>query len=37
MNIDFNKIVSGAYQLSIVTYGLAPKRPVSQKTSTGKG
>jgi phosphate transport system substrate-binding protein len=25
LDIDFNKVVSGAYQLSIVTYGLAPK------------
>lgn len=37
ITIDFNKVVSGAYQLSIVTYGLAPKRPASQKVSTGKG
>jgi len=37
ISIDFNKIVSGAYQLSIVTYGLATKRPASQKVSTGKG
>lgn len=37
MSIDFTKVVSGAYQLSIVTYGLAPKRPASQKVSTGKG
>ena len=35
ITIDFNKVVSGAYQLSIVTYGLAPKRPASQKVSTG--
>ena len=25
LNIDFTKVVSGAYQLSIVTYGLAPR------------
>lgn len=25
MNIDFTKVVPGAYQLSIVTYGLAPR------------
>jgi phosphate transport system substrate-binding protein len=37
ITIDFTKVISGAYQLSIVTYGLAPKRPVSQKVSTGKG
>ena len=37
LNIDFTKVVTGAYQLSIVTYGLAPKRPASQKISTGKG
>jgi len=37
ITIDFNKTVSGAYQLSIITYGLAPKRPDSQKTSSGKG
>lgn len=37
LNIDFTKVVSGAYQLSIVTYGLAPKRPASQKVSTGQG
>jgi phosphate transport system substrate-binding protein len=37
ISIDFNKVVSGAYQLSIVTYGLAPKRSASQKVSTGKG
>lgn len=37
ININFNKVVSGAYQLSIVTYGLAPKRPASQKVSTGRG
>jgi phosphate transport system substrate-binding protein len=37
ISIDFNKVVSGAYQLSIVTYGLATKRPASQKVSTGKG
>ena len=37
MNIDFNKVVTGAYQLSIITYGLAPKRPASQKVSTGTG
>jgi phosphate transport system substrate-binding protein len=37
INIDFKKVISGAYQLSIVTYGLAPKRPASQKVSTGKG
>jgi phosphate transport system substrate-binding protein len=29
--IDFNKVVSGAYQLSIVTYGIAPRF-----TGTGK-
>lgn len=37
MTIDFNKVIPGAYQLSIVTYGLAPKRTLSQKVSTGKG
>lgn len=37
LNIDFTKKVTGAYQLSIVTYGLAPKRPASQKVSTGQG
>ena len=37
LNIDFNKVVSGAYQLSIVTYGLAPKRPTTVKVSTGTG
>lgn len=37
ITINFNKVVTGAYQLSIVTYGLAPKRPASQKVSTGKG
>ena len=37
ISIDFKKVVPGAYQLSIVTYGLAPKRPASQKVSTGKG
>jgi len=36
LNIDFTKVVSGAYQLSIVTYGLAPKR-TSGTTSVGKG
>jgi len=37
LNIDFTKVVPGAYQLSIVTYGLAPKRATDQKVSTGKG
>lgn len=37
MTIDFTKVVPGAYQLSIITYGLAPKRPASQRISTGKG
>jgi phosphate transport system substrate-binding protein len=37
VSINFNKVVTGAYQLSILTYGLAPKRPVSQKVSTGRG
>jgi phosphate transport system substrate-binding protein len=37
MSIDFKKVVSGAYQLSIVTYGLAPKRPANQKVSVGTG
>jgi phosphate transport system substrate-binding protein len=37
VSLNFTKVVSGAYQLSILTYGLAPKRPVSQKVSTGKG
>lgn len=37
MSIDFTRVIPGAYQLSIVTYGLAPKRPASQRISTGKG
>ena len=37
MTLDFTKVIPGAYQLSIVTYGLAPKRPSSQRVSTGKG
>lgn len=37
VTLNFTKVISGAYQLSILTYGLAPKRPVSQKVSTGKG
>jgi phosphate transport system substrate-binding protein len=37
ISINFKKVIPGAYQLSIVTYGLAPKRPASQKVSTGKG
>jgi len=37
ISIDFTKVIPGAYQLSIVTYGLASKRPASQKASTGKG
>lgn len=37
ITLDFTKVVPGAYQLSIVTYGLAPKRASSQKVSTGKG
>jgi len=37
VSINFNKVVTGAYQLSILTYGLAPKRPASQKVSTGTG
>jgi len=37
ISINFKKVVPGAYQLSIVTYGLAPKRPASQKVSNGKG
>ena len=37
ITINFKKVVPGAYQLSIVTYGLAPKRPASQKVSSGKG
>jgi hypothetical protein len=37
ISIDFNKVVSGAYQLSIVTYGLATKRSASQKVSIGTG
>jgi phosphate transport system substrate-binding protein len=37
VSLNFTKVVSGAYQLSILTYGLAPKRPASQKVSTGKG
>ena len=37
ITIDFTKVIPGAYQFSIVTYGLAPKRPASQKVSTGKG
>ncbi len=36
LNIDFTKVISGAYQLSIITYGLAPKR-TSGTTSVGKG
>ncbi len=31
LNIDFTKVISGAYQLSIVTYGIAPRF-----TGTGK-
>lgn len=37
VSINFNKVVTGAYQLSILTYGLAPKRPSSKKVSTGSG
>lgn len=37
LNIDFTKVVTGAYQLSIVTYGLAPKRAATVKVSTGEG
>ncbi len=37
INLDFKKVISGAYQLSIVTYGLAPKRPTNQKVSAGEG
>lgn len=36
LSIDFTKVVSGGYQLSVVVYGLAPKR-ISGTTSVGKG
>jgi phosphate transport system substrate-binding protein len=36
LNINFTKVIPGAYQLSIVAYGLAPKR-VTGKVSVGKG
>jgi hypothetical protein len=34
LNIDFNKVVPGAYQLSIVTYGLAPRNASYPTKST---
>jgi len=34
LNIDFNKVVPGAYQLSIVTYGLAPRNAAYPTKST---
>lgn len=34
LNIDFNKVVTGAYQLSIVTYGLAPRNAAYPTKST---
>lgn len=38
LNIDFTKVVSGAYQLSIVVYGLAPRNanfPTKSTNATG--
>jgi phosphate transport system substrate-binding protein len=34
LNIDFTKVVTGAYQLSIVTYGLAPRNAAYPTKST---
>jgi phosphate transport system substrate-binding protein len=37
INLNFKKVISGAYQLSIVTYGLAPKKPANKSYSSTKG